>query len=634
MSAEVETSPGLTAEQQAVVDQPWDAHVLVTAGAGAGKTHTLVRRLDALVGRDEVETAEIAVLSFSRAAVLELRERIDAHGDSAHRVRAQTFDSWAAGLLAFAYAGRDWSGTTFDDRIRAAIGAVEQGAVEAGEYGPPAHIMIDEVQDLVGVRREMVETLLDRFGDDCGFTLVGDLAQTVYGFQIRDRDERASEIGYFFDWVRASFADDLVELRLGANFRARTEQARSALPWGPRLQSIPFDEAESAGERIHGELASLLAEAPWFGELENEFVRDALRSFDGSTAVLCRDNGQVLKISEDLTSHGVPHRVQRSTRDRSAPQWLADVLIGSASSRIGLDRFTELLETAPVPAGATPDFLWRSLRRVAGGPRGSLDLDEVRRAIADRRLPDELTAPPRSPLVISTMHRAKGLEFDRVLIVEPERLTKPKPSAKKTFDYDPSGEARLLYVAMTRARDDVYRVPPPDSRLLRRSDAAHRWYVGGWRWYVRNGVEALGTDVGREYPPGTGVDADPVETQRYLRTEVKTGDLVEFRLLHTIPAAADETPPYGVFHRGRPVAEASQSFRRDLHLLIDRRDPVRANRWPHRITGFTVDLLETQVGSAEATDRAGLGRSGCWVAPRLTGLGRFVWPDPDEAEVE
>lgn len=94
-----EDDPVLTAEQQAVVDQPWDTRLLVTAGAGTGKTHTLVRRMDALVGHidpdEALEASELLVLSFSRAAVRELRDRIARHGEHARRVRVQTFDSWA-----------------------------------------------------------------------------------------------------------------------------------------------------------------------------------------------------------------------------------------------------------------------------------------------------------------------------------------------------------------------------------------------------------------------------------------------------------------------------------------------------------------------------------------------------------
>ncbi|WP_405724801.1 UvrD-helicase domain-containing protein [Streptomyces sp. NBC_01537] len=618
----------LTLDQQLVVDQPWDARVLVTAGAGSGKTHTLVRRLDALVDREELEAAEILVLSFSRAAVRELRERIDRHGDAARRVRAQTFDSWAASLLARAYPETDWSGSTFDQRIVAATEAIGRGAIEVGEQGPPAHVVIDEVQDLVGVRREMVEELLDRFSSNCGFTVVGDAAQAVYGFQVSDPEQRALETNYFLDWVRASYGEDLVELHLGDNFRARTDEARVALSLGPCLQRLPTDKAEAvlAAEHIHRELRALLMEAPNFGDLADSFVQESLRYFPGTTAILCRDNGQALRISELLDEADVPHRLQRSTRDRPAPAWIAGLLTATASSSLTQERFAESLTDLGLPTGSAPESLWRSLRKVARGPRATLDLAALHRVVAEKRLPDELTAPEPSPLVISTVHRAKGLEFDRVLILEPAVLTAPRPTAKKKYDYDPPAEARLLYVAMTRPRDDLYRLDAPVTWLLRKDQRLDRWYVAGRKSWARNGMEALGLDVSHEHPPGVhGIHQDPVGLQKYLRHEAGTNAPVELRLLHRLPVADDQTPPYAVVHAGHPIGEVSARFRQDLHRLLRQGVNWEVRTWPALITGLRLDGVESVAGSTAATERAGLGAHGCWLAPRLSGLGRFHW---------
>lgn len=625
----------LTPDQQAVVDQPWDARALVTAGAGAGKTHTLVRRLDALVEREELEAAEILVLSFSRAAVRELRERIDRYGDAARRVRAQTFDSWAASLLARAYPDADWSGTTFDQRIEAATEAIGRGAVEAGEQGPPGHVVIDEVQDLVGVRREMVEELLDRFSSSCGFTLVGDAAQAVYGFQVSDPEQRAQETNYFFDWVRASYGEDLVELHLGDSFRARTPEARVALPFGAALQRLSVDvvEAAAAAERIHSELRACLMEAPHFGDLTDAFVQDSLRHFPGTTAILCRDNGQALRMSELLDGADVPHTVQRSTRDRPAPAWIAELLGATGASTLTQERFVELLTDLELPPAGTSDALWRSLRKVARGPRATLDIPALHRAVAEGRLPDELTAPESASLVISTVHRAKGLEFDRVLIVEPAQLVAPRRTAKKKYDYDPPAEARLLYVAMTRPRDDLYRFDAPATWLLRKDQRLDRWYVGGRSFWARNGMEALGQDVCHEHPPGVhGIHEDPAALQKYLRHEARSGDRVELKLLHRLPAAEDQTPPYGVVHAGLPIGEVSERFRRDLHRLLRRNAAWEVRDWPRLITGLRLDGVESVAGSTAATTRAGLGTHGCWLAPRLSGLGRFQWAAHTESD--
>ncbi|MEU5070458.1 UvrD-helicase domain-containing protein [Streptomyces asoensis] len=618
----------LTAAQQAVVDQPWDARVLVTAGAGAGKTHTLVRRLDVLVEREELEAGEILVLSFSRAAVRELTERIERHAAAAQRIRVQTFDAWAAALLNRAYPETDWGTYTFDERIKAATEAIDKGAVEGGEF-LPAHVVIDEVQDLVGVRREMVEALLDRFQENSGFTVVGDSAQAVYGFQVSDPDQRAEETDRFLAWVRATFGEDLVELHLGDNFRARSEAARMALPYGAQLQRLPRDRVMAAAEaeRIHGDLRALLLSAPNFGSLEDEFVRAALRDYPDTTTILCRDNGQALTLSGMLADADVPHTLQRSARERSAPVWIAELLASTGASTLSRERFEELLVDVRAPDGSTPEALWRSVRKVArGSGRGTVDVVGLHRALAEGRLPDELTAAQSSSLVISTVHRAKGLEFDRVLIVEPRVLKEPTQVRKKKYDYDPAAEARLLYVAMTRTRDDLYVLDAPNSWLLRKDKRIDRWYLGGRSAWARNGIELIGSDVSHEQPPGTeGIHQDAAEVSRYLLADVTAGAEAELVLLHGIPVAADQSPPYAVVVGGRQIAVMSERFRTDLQRMLRRTAHSEVDRWPPLITGLRVECVESVAGSPAATEAAGLGAHGAWVAPRLCGLGRFQW---------
>lgn len=617
-------SPRLTAEQQAVVDQPWDARVLVTAGAGAGKTHTLVRRLDALMSRedDALEAQEILVLSFSRAAVRELKERIRRHAGQARRVRAQTFDSWAYGVLAGAYPDEEWGQYTFDERIRKAADAIVKGAVESGESGAPAHVVIDEVQDLVGDRRDMVETLLDHFQDSCGFTLVGDAAQAIYGFQVSDPDARAAETNEFFKWLRLSYFDDLVELHLSKNFRASTEEAEVALPVGVPLQRLPSGtaEAETTGGTLYQDLRSRLLTMPPFGDLTASFTVESLRDFPDTCAVLCRDNRQALVLSQTLFEQGVPHRLQRPSGDRPVPAWVAGVLRRTGTASLGEERFRELAAEVGVPTGTDVDFLWRSLRGVARDRRGLVDLAKVHRMIAEGRFPDELCAGEPARLVVSTVHRAKGLEFDRVLVVEPPTMAELR---RQHTHVDPAAEARALYVAMTRPRYDLYRLAAPDVSRLRRHRAINRWYVGGWKPYDRYGIEASGQDVCAEHPPGTdGFQDDAVALQVHLTDVVRPGDSVVLRREHDLPLGAEQSPPYLVLHDERPVAVVSEHFRRDLY------DSLKVNKtweikWPDEIHGLRVDAVESVAGSTASAIRAGLGDHGVWLVPRLVGLGRY-----------
>lgn len=362
-------SPLLTDEQLAVVEQPWDARVLVTAGAGAGKTHTLVRRLDALCGHEDpeqaLEAAEILVLTFSRAAARELRERISRHGERAHRVRARTFDAWAYEVLLQAHPDGEWGAVGFDERIAAATRAIAKGALEIGDAVPPAHVVIDEVQDLLGGRRELVETLLDRYQGSCGFTVVGDSAQSVYGFQIKGLVERADETGRFFDWLRCSYPDDLVELHLTRNFRAVTAEARVALPLGPRLQGL--SDPNEAGT-LYDELRDVLQDpANGMGGLDDEFTLDGLRNLADTCAILTRDNQQALVVSDLLHAHGIDHRLRRPLEERPVPYWVAELLHRTEASVLSEDRFRALLAEIPLPYEPDAAVLWAVLRRVARG---------------------------------------------------------------------------------------------------------------------------------------------------------------------------------------------------------------------------------------------------------------------------
>ncbi|MGW6556923.1 UvrD-helicase domain-containing protein [Streptomyces hydrogenans] len=616
-------SPPLTAEQLAIVDLPWDARLLVTAGAGSGKTHTVVRRLDALVGREDpdeaLEAGEILVLSFSRAAVRELRDRIARHGGRADRVRVQTFDSWAYQLLVRAYPDEEWKAHSFDERIRAATSAIEKGAVEAGELGAPSHVVIDEAQDLVGDRRDLVEALLDRFQRSCGFTVVGDSAQGIYGFQIEDPEERAAETDLFFTWLRTSY-DDLLELHLTGNFRARTPEARTALALGARLQNLAAspDGAESTAAALHSELRERLLALPALGKLADDFALGTLRTFPGRCAILTRDNRQALAVSELLHEHGVEHVLKRSLQDRPVPYWVAELLRRAGSLTLTEPRFLELLAGIPLPDGVEPERCWRLSRAATRRTgRGQVDVAALARLVAEGRFPDDLADPETARLIVSTVHRAKGLEYDRVLLLPPPSLDELR---KAHGGLDAPAEARALYVAMTRAREDLYHVTGPDTSRIRRHRPTGRWYLGGWKSYERYGVQATAGDVHRDAPPCSAATA-AAATQTYLLEHVRPGDAVTLRMRHPVPAGPEQSPPYDLVHRDRVVGEVSERFRRDLYA-VEKVSRSWEITWPSEIVGLRVDTLETVAGSTAAGTNAGLGGNGVWIAPRITGIGR------------
>ncbi|MCA6095235.1 ATP-dependent helicase [Streptomyces sp. SCA3-4] len=91
------TPPELDARQQAVVDHR-QGPLLVLAGPGTGKTTTLVEAVAARVRRG-ADPERILVLTFSRKAAVELRDRMTARLGGAPAPRATTFHSYCHALV-------------------------------------------------------------------------------------------------------------------------------------------------------------------------------------------------------------------------------------------------------------------------------------------------------------------------------------------------------------------------------------------------------------------------------------------------------------------------------------------------------------------------------------------------------
>lgn len=312
------------------------------------------------------------------------------------------------------------------------------------------------------------------------------------------------------------------------------------------------------------------------------------------------------------------------------PHWVAELLRRTEATGLTEDRFRSLLASIPLPYEPNPDTLWTVLSRATRGTgRKVLDLDRLRRLVADGRFPDEAADPEAARIVISTVHRAKGLEFDRVIVLAPPTVAELRKQYKGEVDLP--AEARALYVATTRARQDLYHASSPELPIVKRAGGRKngRRYIGSWRSYDRYGIFAEAADVCTDNPPSHETDA--VATQAYLLERVRPGHEVMLRKSHDMPLGQWQSPPYALLHDGREIGETSQWFREELFRvqMVNRGwDPW----WPDEIHRVRVDTLETVTGSTAASANAGLGERGVWIAPRITGIGRYRRADDNEEQ--
>ena len=352
MHSDGAVDPELTEEQISVVMAPSSERQIVLAPAGSGKTHVLIQRVEHLIGSEGLAGGdELILLTFSRAIVQELRRRASSSGGEARFATISTFDSFATRLLSEELPESAFSHLGYDDRIKLATKIIGDATTTCAGISFCRHILVDEVQDVVGDRAEMVLALLLR--TDCGFTLLGDLAQSLYEF-------RSGSLGpmEMLDRIRASYREELIDRRFSDSFRARSDSARRALTFGPMLIEPTLDS-----ESLAHDLRTFELDLPTFGSLQE--MKRLLVSNRASTVIMARTNGQALLASEELHRLGVEHQVQPTADRRLAASWIARAFARLDSSTLSPTRADRLLQEAGVASIEEREAAIASLLRLS-----------------------------------------------------------------------------------------------------------------------------------------------------------------------------------------------------------------------------------------------------------------------------
>src|SRR4051812_24176641 len=151
---------GLNRAQEAAVAHA-DGPLVVVAGAGTGKTHTLVHRFAWLVDQG-VPAEQVLALTFSPPAAADLRERLEAMLDSPYEeLHVETFRSFALRLLQdeALEAGVDpfLTPVTPADRLALLLERLDDLSLRAHEIrGNPAPLLASFVSRIDRLKDEMV----------------------------------------------------------------------------------------------------------------------------------------------------------------------------------------------------------------------------------------------------------------------------------------------------------------------------------------------------------------------------------------------------------------------------------------------------------------------------------------------
>jgi ATP-dependent DNA helicase RecQ len=483
-------------EQQSIVAAPIEGSHLVLAGPGSGKTRVIVHRVAWLLRECMVLPDEIMVLAYNRSAAFEIRRRLWALvGPDAGGVAVQTLHGLAMRLTGTSYAVAAERGESikFDSVIKAATERLLK-AEQGDEIGPSVQrdrvlsglrfLLVDEYQDINGDHYDLISALAGRAlnseEDKLSLLVVGDDDQNIYAFggasvrYIRQFEANYQARRYhLIENYRSTthIIDCANRLIARARERMKTDQeirinhARRDQPAGgdyARLDSIAAGRVhilEMPGDH-HMSVQMALAELVRLNSLDTSHERGPTGQW-GRFAVIARRWDDLEPMAALCRLRSIPVRLLRD-EDTSD---LHTTREGDQLLSLLREEFRQARRSRVLLRNGTLSRWFRRRYRVAVD---SLIEHPYRAALAQFIIESESVTPgseqvvqnliesvyefesggksssgdrANGPMVLMTAHRAKGLEFDHVLILDGGGWSDAKDE-----------ERRLFYVAMTRAR--------------------------------------------------------------------------------------------------------------------------------------------------------------------------------------
>ena len=463
-------------QQRIVADDREETNVLVLAGPGSGKTRVLVHRIAYLIRVRRESPRGILALAYNRHAAVDIRRRLgELLKEDARGVTVLTCHALAMRLAGASFTGRAErpDDDLFREVIRRAVALLHGENLPAEEADERRErllsgfrwILVDEYQDIGSDQYELISALAGRTLEDetgkLSLFAVGDDDQNIYAFN-----------GTSVEFIRR-FEKDYgpKPTYLTANYRstrhivaaanAVIEPARERMKAGHPIQVNRVrakDPAGGAWEDLDPVSRGRVQILPSRGDpvsqarvVMGELLRLSRLSPDwdwARCAVIAREWEYLVPVRAFCEANGVPAQMGneeipnfwRLRETRALVEWLRRRKPRPVDSK-ALEAW----------AKTRPSDLWHDLLRQAIGEHklesgdGETPVDHFIEWLAEwgrdiRRR--------QHGLLLLTGHRAKGLEFDHVAVLD------------GGWDRIGSGEGpddprRLYYVSMTRARQTL-----------------------------------------------------------------------------------------------------------------------------------------------------------------------------------
>lgn len=585
----------------AIIEAPINSKILVNAAPGSGKTYTVIKRLEYIIKHELVENfSNVLVLVYTNAAKNEIISRLESGVSqrllpySAINVDVCTFDSLATSYLSTIEA--QFVHLDYNGRIHMFNEKFVKEDFSNFEY-----VIVDELQDLVNERALMTLNILSALTG--GYLLLGDKCQAIYDYDCHDGTSVNSV--EFYKRLDKILPIDVFKYELTGNQRQTANLAH--VSDNMRCALLEFADPSVVNSFIKDELSSIQAA----GTIETfDFSNITKR-----TAILCRNNGEAEYISHFLHKNGISHTLLRGVGQvASLNRWIADCFWDyQADSRITEDDFITRYCGRVADDEVTAELCYKALcELVYDDEKPFIEIEKLSAELSKptTKMPELFLNTRESLLTVSTIHKAKGREFECVYLLN-SGFT---PNATDTE------EARVWYVGCTRAKNQLNKLSKKKQHLRKSGSNPSRWAGLGFhksRW-GNNHCSNLVVGLQKDILAAGFVSGDlerAIETQEYISEAVCVGDELQLILTGNV---------YLVHHKYRIIGSLDSSLYNEFWSIA--KENVRTSSPPPFLSPVFVTNIITATPNRFPDDVSTYYRATkFWLGVELSGFPKIDW---------
>ena len=424
----------LSETQFQIIQDQDSQYIVVAAGPGSGKTRLLVHKLASLLLLEDVKHDSLLMLTFSRAAASEFKQRLlDLIGNAANFLDIKTFHSYCFDLL-----GKPGNLTEADNIIKDATQMILNGEVEPSKITKSV-LVLDEAQDMDESNYNLVKALMAA-NPDMRVIAVGDDDQNIFEFR-----------GSSSKYMQAFITDfNAKKYEMCDNYRSASSIVALANAF---VLNLPNRMKSTSIRSINNEPGTVQIIRHTTKYMEVALIEHLMHTYHGESAcVLTTTNEKAMQVQTLLSQKHIKSKLIQNNENIKVKD-LAEV-------RHFLKYIQEKNDTPVID-----DVIWNDAKeKVLTMYADSNILDVVKNLFRtfettyyEKYLSsfleflkesniEDFYGNEQKTVFVSTIHKAKGREFDSVYILLDQN----------NMDVNSDENKRKLYVGLTRAKSNLF----------------------------------------------------------------------------------------------------------------------------------------------------------------------------------